>query len=381
MKTRKKVRKNNGWMQVSFQGSPYEIGLQHGTLLKPQIQKIEPLLKYTKKNNYNEFMNRCKSLYLLWQSDLNWSFIYDEMRGISEASGTSIDIIFAWNMLLSLDSPEPRCSAFIWSDGSNIVMAHNTHSEFSTGFFGNVVAHIYPKTGYHFVMQTAPGLVSSSTDWFITSSGIIGCETTLKQTDEPVFDNDHVPYFFRIRKAMEQGTMMDDYVRIMSENNAGDYGCQWLLGNINTGHIMQFELTLNEKTVTMQTSGYFVGANMSSWNPEPLSSRNGARIARLQELIQNKSNIDVEYAKQVLADHYDMYLKKKCKGYRSICSHKEPNKNAGTVDGKVTNTALAKHMHFMGRMGSSCGDARRLKMTKREKSVTPIMKTYGWTKL
>ncbi len=408
------IRKNHsGWIQVEYKGSHYEIGLQHGTILKEQMHKLEPMLKYLKKGKYESYINQCKSLYQLWITDPNWQFIYDELRGISEGSGIHVDIIFAWNMLLSLDDPKERsslrksgnsvslssgsfrksgnyvslrdrCSAFIWSDGANIVMAHNTHSNYITGLFTNVVAHIYPIHGYHFKMQTAPGLLCSCTDWFITSAGIIGCETTLKQTDEPLWDKDHVPYFFRIRKAMEQGTMMDDYVKIMSTNNAGDYGCQWLLGNINTGHIMQMELTLNEKTVTTQTSGYFVGANMSSWSQETVRSRNGARYQRLQDLISNKSNISLNYAKKVLADHYDLYTKKVKRGTRTICSHKElspSKKHEGTVDGKVINTELAKQMQFMGKFGSSCNETRKLIMTKSEKAVMPSLKIYGWTKL
>lgn len=411
--------KKNGWLQIELRGSHYDIGLQHGTLLKPQIQRLEPMLKYIKKNKYDEYIDYCRSLYQLWVNDPKWYFIYDEIRGISEGSNTSVDIIFAWNMLLSLDNPETkdRCSAFIWSDGTDIIMAHNTHSDYVTGLFTNVVAHIYPLkepkvptvgnevplNALHFKMQTAPGLVCSSTDWFITSAGIIGCETTLKQTDAPVFNSNNVPYFFRIRKAMEHGTMMDDYVEIMSDNNAGDYGCQWLLGNINTGHIMQFELTLNEKTVTMQTSGYFVGANMSSWNPEPINTRNGARYQRLLDLIGNKETMSLNYAKKILADHYDVYKKTLKKGYRTICTHKEhgtrerstvsgsaqsgtegaliKKKHAGAVDGKVVNTLMAKNMQFMGKMGSSCNETRRLKMTKSEKEVMPSLKIHSWTKL
>lgn len=382
--------RKNGWLQIELRGSHYDIGLQHGTQLKTQLCKLEPILKHLKKGKYQEYLEQCKSLYQLWINDPKWSFIYDEIRGISEGSGIHVDIIFAWNMLLSLDSPENnkpsgRCSAFIWSDGTEIVMAHNTHTDYVTGLFTNVVAHIYPINGYHFKMQTAPGLVCSSADWFITSAGIIGCETTLKQTDAPVFNRDLVPYFFRIRKAMEQGTMMDDYVEIMSANNAGDYGCQWLLGNINTGHIMQLELTLNIKTVTMQSSGYFVGANMSSWAPETISSRNGARYQRLLDLIGKKDSISIDFAKKVLADHYDLYNKTMKKGKRTICSHKENEqhnkKNAGAVDGKVVNTELAKKMQFMGKFGSSCNTTRRLKMTKSEKAVMPSTKVYKWTQL
>ncbi len=393
LKSRDGLKSKDGWLQIELRGSHYDIGLQHGTLLKPQIQRLEPMLKYIKKNKYEEYIDHCRSLYQLWVNDPKWYFIYDEIRGISEGSETSIDIIFAWNMLLSLDNPETngRCSAFIWSDGTDIIMAHNTHSDYVTGLFTNVVAHIYPtrepsvppREPYHFKMQTAPGLVCSSTDWFITSAGIIGCETTLKQTDAPVFNSNNVPYFFRIRKAMEHGTMMDDYVEIMSANNAGDYGCQWLLGNINTGHIMQFELTLNKKTVTMQTSGYFVGANMSSWNSEPINTRNGARYQRLLDLIGNKEKMSLNYAKKILADHYDVYKKTLKKGHRTICTHKEHGtrvkKHAGAVDGKVVSSELAKNMQFMGRMGSSCNETRRLKMTKSEKKVMPSLKIHRWT--
>lgn len=390
------MNNNDGWIKLSVRGTPYEIGFQHGSHLKPQLEKLESLLKFEKRNDkYGEFIKKSNALMALWQNNPEWAFIYDEIRGISEGSGVSIEIIFAWNMLLSLEKDKvakqpstekkDRCSAFIWSDGTNIIMAHNTHSNYSTGFYTNVVMHVYPKDGYHFVMQTAPGLVCSSADWFITEAGIIGCETTLDQTEEPVFTADLVPYFFRIRKAMERGTMMDDYVRIMSENNAGDYGCQWLLGNVNTGHIMQLELTLSMKTVTMLTSGYFVGANMSSWNPEGTETRNGARYARLLELVKGKKTMSVSYAKKVLSDHYDMHLGKTRKGYRSICSHKETGvggkrKNAGAIDGKVVDSALAKKMQFWGRMGSSCGSRRTYKkMSRQERRVTPRMGLYKWS--
>jgi hypothetical protein len=396
------MHNKDGWIQLLVRGTPYEIGYQHGSQLKSQLAKLESLLKYEKRNEgYHKYLKKSNTLMALWQNNPEWAFIYDEMRGISEGSGVSMELIFAWNMLLSLDKVEKqptgkvtktdkvtktndRCSAFIWSNGANIIMAHNTHSNYSTGFYTNVVMHVYPLNGYHFVMQTAPGLVCSSADWFITEAGIIGCETTLAQTEEPVFTADLVPYFFRIRKAMERGTMMDDYVRIMSANNAGDYGCQWLLGNINTGHIMQFELTLSVKTVTMLTSGYFVGANMSSWNPEGTETRNGARYARLLKLIGASGHMSVPYAKKVLADHYDMHIGKTKKGYRSICSHKETGhggkqKNAGTIDGKVVDSVLAKKMQFWGKMGSSCGLKRTYKkMTRQERLATPHMGLYKW---
>jgi hypothetical protein len=128
-----------------------------------------------------------------------------------------------------------------------------------------------------------------------------------------------------------------------------------------------------------------VGANMSSWNPEPINTRNGARYQRLLDLISNKENMSLNYAKKILADHYDVYKKTLKKGYRTICTHKETSKSnrihAGTVDGKVIDTALAKQMQFIGRIGSSCKEKRTLKMTKQEKDVMPSLKIHNWRKL
>jgi hypothetical protein len=84
----------------------------------------------------------------------------------------------------------------------------------------------------------------------------------------------------------------------------------------------------------------------------------------------NKGKIDLELAKILIADHYDVYLKKSdnpCS--RTVCSHYDldgreymsqadrplPYQPRGAMDGFVVDSEMAKNMKICGRWGSSCG--------------------------
>ena len=75
----------------------------------------------------------------------------------------------------------------------------------------------------------------------------------------------------------------------------------------------------------------------------------------------------MELAKSFLADHYDPWLQKEYPGSRTLCAHWEldsqlqgfpgfiPFDPAGTYDGKVVDTTMAKRMSFLARWGAACG--------------------------
>jgi len=373
-----------GWITVKVSGSYYDMGYQHGSILRKQIVKAKEVMKSLVKTNYkislSDYVSKCVSL--VKETD-EWKNIFDELRGICDgcSSAMTLNELIAWNMYLSMNEilnkssnkGSQRCSAFIATgskthDGK-ILMAHNTHCDYASGFISNIIMNIKPSfpNTFPFVMQTLPGLVCSSTDWFISESGIIGCETTISKINYiPDFEKG-VPYFFRIRKAMETGKTLDDYVSIMLEQNAGDYACSWLFGDINSGEIMRFELGKKTHGIDRTEDGLFYGMNSAftltkETNDTELNdptSINGSRNARLNELL-NAKKLDLKYAKKVLADHYDCKEKMVRKGMRGICKHKECEKGknykvAGTVDGKVTDATMARKMKFIGRMGSSCG--------------------------
>jgi len=91
---------------------------------------------------------------------------------------------------------------------------------------------------------------------------------------------------------------------------------------------------------------------------------------------KHHGTIDVEIAQEILADHYDVYLKKEnnpCS--RTVEGHYEldpfeywgarvPYQPAGAVDGKVMDSDMAKDLSFWARWGSS--------------TVCPLMQKSSW---
>jgi hypothetical protein len=234
--------------------------------------------------------------------------------------------------------------------------------------------YVYPDKGNAFVMQTSPGYIWSGTDFYISSNGFICTETTIGG-----FNNFKLrdPIFCRIRKAVQYAKTLDDYSKILIERNGGDYANAWLIGDINNNTIMRIELGYKFVNIEKKTNGYFIGYNtaedprirnmetddMDIYN---IKTSSGARRVRLTHLMEKyKGKIDVKIGQKVLADHYDVYLKKINPSNRTCCSHYDldetrfidyiPFYPGGALDGIVTDTTMARDMMLSGRWGNSCG--------------------------
>jgi hypothetical protein len=392
------VEKNAGWTVIEIRGNASQRGYAHGVLLHEGLEKVKTALQFIIRENvpnvsYKKYMSDCKKI-IVPKIKQFFPEIFQELKSIvlgANAMGCSITFeeVVAWNSYLSMyylynKSSKPakehgRCSSFIATGKSTkhgeIVMAHNTHCDFLTGQFSNVIMYVCPEKGFKFVMQTAPGFVASGTDWFLCSSGIIGCESTISEISYKAEFG--TPFFCRIRQAMQYGKSLDEYVEILMDKNAGDYPCSWFLGDTSTNEIMMFELGLHKHSVQRTTNGAFYGMNTAhnyELRMEETADRTyddkkeNSRKFRLDYLLNDKhfGNIDIECAKKILADHYDSSLKENVRNKRSICAHYEldgtrnNNKHTyhdlyGCVDGKVVDTQLAKKLQFEGRFGSSCG--------------------------
>jgi len=386
-KTKKKhvtrKRNNNGWKKLILTGSPYEIGFQHGTRLKTEIQKVQkilPLYVETVLNqSYESFMTKSnKTIKPIIQT--KFPEIYRELEGIAEGSNIDIDIIIAWNAQMSISSCASRCSAFIATGDSTkdhkILMAHTTHSDFITGQLFNVIFKIISDHGEPFLMQSAPGLIWSMTDWFITQSGIVGCESTIDNENyEPEFGS---PIFCRARQAMQFSKSIDDFIQILSTDNAGDYPCSWLLGDTKTNEITLFELGKTIHSIERTQSGIYYGINSphnlflrqtETTFPEDytdITTSLGSRNRRFQTLFEKyNGKIDSTIAKKIIADHFDEYIEKENPGIRTICKHGElsneytkmgrpPYFPAGSTDAKIVTSDMARKMEFQAIWGPPC---------------------------
>ena len=396
----------NGWVYIHIEGEPYDRGFQHGFLMASELDEILRTIKYlTVIDTGKDWEFFVEAATGIFNPHIEKEYL-DEIKGIATgAKEAGVDItwqeVMLWNGYFELlgywwptvvpklkydtgfHSTKEHCSAFI-ATGSvtgsgGVVMAHNSWDDFSCGQFFNLILDIKPKHGNSIFMQSVPGYIHSMADFFITGAGIMGTETTIAGFNE--YNEKKAPEFLRVRKAMQYAKDMDEFVDIMKEDNSGGYANSWLLADRRTGEIMRFELGLEFSDVQRTRDGYFIGFN-APYSPQirnlecldtyftDIRVPEGARMVRLTQLMEKyHGKIDVEIGKKIMADHYDVYLKKSnnpCS--RTVEGHYElddmaymfqprrpPFQPKGAVDGKVMNSKMAKEMTFWARWGNSSG--------------------------
>ncbi len=392
----------NGWIYVHIEGKPYQRGFQYGYLIADRLEKAIKTMKFICYFNTGKHWSFFRHWAVkLYAHKIPREYLL-EMKGIAAGArkrGVRItwkDVLL-WNGYFELvyywwphekegrffNLPKTRCSAFIatgdYTKDGSIVMAHNSWCDFVTCQFLNVVVDLKPDRGYRILMQSMPGYIYSMSDFFITSAGIVGTETTIGGF-EP-YSESGIPEFVRIRKAMQYGKSLEDYVRILLKGNNGGYANDWLFGDIRTGEIMRLELGLKYHRVWRTKSGYYIGFNApldprirnlecKNTGFSDIRRHQGARRVRLTQLMHKyRGKIDIKIAEKILADHYDVYLGKVNPSSRTIDGHYEldnraymsepgrplPYQPRGAVDGKVTDSKLASRMEFYGRWGNSSG--------------------------
>jgi hypothetical protein len=302
--------------------------------------------------------------------------------------------------LLGKGGGSDKCSAFMavgpdYTKDGGIVYSHITFDDFMSGQFDNIILNLQTTTpgtqnptSADMLMQTFPGGIFSSTDFFMTSFGFMGTETTLGGFDSFELK---APICFRARKAMQYGKTLDDYVTYLNENNSGDYACTWYIGRVKVKEsdpaekIIRIELGRKFINVKEETNGYFIGfnaaydpriRNIECSNDGFYDSRRhqGSRRIRLKEIItqckERGIKIDEDLAIKIISDHKDSYLDKPnnpCS--RTICAHYDedkreymsdparpkPNQPRGAVDAKVGSSNLYKQNQFLAIWGRACG--------------------------
>lgn len=413
----------SGWIKISITGDAFERGYAHGSLLRKEIVEFIAMHEFYMPHVHGRSLDYFIELaddFMTPAIRKNYNEYYQEMRGIAQGAGVSVNHIVFLNCSISLSYlyenmeslirnnktsrtlsrkyaehtgsnregairrqfADDRCSAFI-ATGSHtkdglIVCAHNSFAPYIEGQYGNIIMEIRPKRGFAITMQSYPGFIFSCADFFVTSAGIIGTETTIGGFNK--YEN-RDPICCRIRQCMQYGRTMDDYVSTLLHRNSGDYANSWLFGDINTNEIMRLELGLEYYNVERTRDGAFIGCNIvddprirnleCSQNTrfDDIRDSRGARRVRLTELVNaNRGKLDIVIAAKIISDHYDVYLKKNVLSSRGICKHCEyddasnsPNPEArpyemvGATDGAVIDSNTARNMSMILRFGSSCG--------------------------
>ena len=170
-------RMKNGWICVKIEGDPLPRGFAHGYLLALELKRVQKVFPFILKKYYHipfkTYLSYCAKEITPKIQEYSLE-MYEELCGIvagATAKGIDIDLDFlvGWNSYLSLYSyhkkdgskhPLERCSAFIAcgnaTEKGDVVMAHNTHTDFVTGQVCNIILEIRPTNGHCFRMQTSP---------------------------------------------------------------------------------------------------------------------------------------------------------------------------------------------------------------------------------
>jgi hypothetical protein len=405
-----------GWTYVHLEGSPADIGFQHGYLLAPEIADgLEAIKLFDTRETQRDWeFFRTTAREMLWPHiDAEYQ---QELQGIADgvkAHGVDLDVydIVALNAFeevpdyyvpwlnkqttnkqtlnkqqKSQKAPKlaapGNCSAFI-ATGSmtkdhQIVIAHNNWTSYLAGERWVIVFDIVPEHGNRILMDGFPGVITSDDDFGVNSAGIMITETTMTQFEG--WDPNGKPEFMRSRKALQYANGIDDYVRIIKEGNNGGYANDWLIGDRKTGEIAYLELGLKNTPLWRTKDGYFVSSNFardpklikeetSGFDPNDASTSPNARHARWEEVMQQaKGKVDVNLAEQFLSDHFDGFEKKEQANERTLCGHVDVSSRGikewgwdaynpgGAVQGKATDSAMAAKMSFVARAGHPCGE-------------------------
>ncbi|MDR3699817.1 MAG: C45 family autoproteolytic acyltransferase/hydrolase [Candidatus Sulfopaludibacter sp.] len=391
----------NGWIQVHLEGTPSQIGFQHGFLLASEIQDnlkaISTEMSHDEKKDWEFFRKAAQ--------DVLWPHVEQEYReeltGIAEglaARNVKIDLwdvvaLNAWLELpyydkwyekshgkaISNPAVAEHCSAFAatgsYTKDGRVVIGHNNWTSYSTGERWNIVFDIVPAKGNRFIMDGMPGLIHSGDDFGLNSAGIVITETTISEFDG--FDPNGTPEFVRARKAMQYSDSIDDFARVMKDGNNGGYANNWLVADRKNNEVASLELGLKNVILQRTKDGFFVGSNFpadpklareeTTFDLNDKSNSDNARHARwLQLMEQYKGKIDVAAGEKFLSDHFDTFENKVDASERTLCGHVDlsprgmpswqgPYAPVGAVQNKITDAAGAEKMTLTAALGHACG--------------------------
>lgn len=395
-----------GWTYVHLEGTPSQIGYQHGALLSAEIEDMVNVLKveteHETKRNWAFYREAARQQ--LWPHiDAEYQ---EELSGIARgvvSKGVRLDLwdIVALNGGIELPQyyvpwlnkrekavnaphivPEGRCSAFIatgsYTHDGKIVIAHNNWSSYAEGERWTVMFDIVPAKGHHMLMDGEPGVITSEDDFGINDAGLLVTETTITQFEG--WNPDGKPEFVRSRKALQYSGSIDEYVAMIKDGNNGGYANDWLIGDRKTGEVAYLELGLKNTPLWRSKDGYFASSNFArdpklmkeetpEFDPNNLSaSENARRVTWDKKMAGAKGRIDLAMAEAFMADHDDSYTGKVDPDERSLCGHVDrvkggipewdwaPYYPGGAVTGKVSDSDSAEHMSLAAHAGHPCGE-------------------------
>jgi predicted choloylglycine hydrolase len=322
------LQEKEGLLVLHLKGTPYQMGYQHGTLLREHIKIVYQdyllgILREKSKDNkkfkagFNYFKHKAKILEKFIPQEYK-----EEMRGIADGSGLSYNDILIIHTFLDVIS-QPRFSKKgMFKSCTNFVVlnkasadAHLIHGRNlswpSRGILENqsVVIFYQPQNGNAFVAMGWPGICGVLTA--MNEKGLTLGETSVGTAE---FSLSGVPIFFLLRQALQYSDTLYDAISIIASTNRTT-GYTLTLSDAKLNKACVLEFTAEHYKVRFPTDDYLVSTNHYQDNflfdtmklvfPDKKleDSSSYQRLIRMQELIKNNFGIiDIKKAEGFLGD-------------------------------------------------------------------------------
>jgi hypothetical protein len=282
--------------------------------------------------------------------------------------------------------PPERCSSFIatgpaTADGK-IVFGHITMWSLQAAQHFNVWLDIKPAKGHRVLMQSYPGGIQSTTDYYMNDNGMLVSETTIGQTR---FNGDGQTEASRIRKALQYGSSIDEVTEILKIANNGLYSNEWLIGDTKTNEIAMFELGTAKSRLWRSsrdewfgnTPGFYWGCN----NTKDLD----VRLETIASLSDKPVNVVFRPSDRDLM-WQELYAKHRGKidaafGFEAFTT--PPLAAAHSLDAKFTTAELARELKSYALFGPPLGrtwEPSDYEQKRYGDEIKPLI-SNGWTLL
>lgn len=342
---RASLERRGGLNVLKLRGSHYEMGYQHGTLLRDEIRSGAVPFFARVTENFAPFKHMNPLLRYFIAKYFDWTIFRPlvksspsdclaELKGVADGSGLDFAEVFRGNLLSELNmnlvkvlekralggetlsvEAQAGCTSFAAFGGAtadgNLVMGRNT--DYSGGGLWDTrqtVMFYEPEDGYNFAN--------------VGSAGLIKCNSCMNEKGlclggHFLFLNDVRPdgvcfTFFELEIMRKAGTI-DEAIAIIKKNpRAG--GFAFLLADGKTSEAAVVEVCAGAVGVRRAEDGVVWETNMATTEeiePVDVFHRNGigknpfARFERMRMLIDdNRGGITPALAAQFMGDHMDM---------------------------------------------------------------------------
>jgi len=281
---------------VYLTGSPYEIGLAHGTLCKREILEVNrQYFEY-----FNQFLDDSSDKWEDFSKELKKRIpqeYLEEMRGISDGSQIEFDKILFLNALSTI-SMANKCFAFSFREtNSKIITFRQIDNDPKSPLYKNMILYIIkPQKGYSFAAILNPGWVDGETG--MNEHGVTVSQNNIgiKQTEWDLMPITHLS-----RYMLQYARNIDEAEQILDKQEA--YPARLLFVSSKKGASI-FEIANKEK------------ARIDMKN-EPLTLANHACVIA-SRIIRKSSTRRINYANQFLNENSeDMNIHKAIELVRS----------------------------------------------------------------